>query len=67
MIEQEAVAGIGDLRHAGDAGGQAREEAADRHVGVDEVRFLGAQDGDQGPERAEMRQRATGGGRRGSG
>ena len=37
MIEQEAVAGVGDLRHTGDAGGQARQEAADWHVRVDDV------------------------------
>ena len=57
VVEQEAVAGIGDLRHAGDAGGQARQEAADRHMGVDEVGLFGAQDGHQRPERPEMRQR----------
>jgi hypothetical protein len=47
VIEQEAVAGIGDLRHAGEMGGQACQEAADRHVGVNKIRLFRAQDGHQ--------------------
>ena len=45
MVEEEAVAGIGDFGDPGLVGGEARQEAADRHVGVDDIGFFGAQDG----------------------
>ena len=57
LVEQEAVAGIGDARHAGGAGGEAGEKAADRHVRVHEVRPLGAEQVVQRNERAPLRGR----------
>ena len=47
LVEQEAVARVGDVRHAGGAGGHAREEAADGHVGVHQVRLFGAEEREQ--------------------
>jgi hypothetical protein len=57
LVEQEAVARVGDMRHAGGAGGHAGQEAADGHVGVDEIGFFGAEQGQQGTEGAVLRQR----------
>jgi hypothetical protein len=54
LVEQESVAGIGDMRHAGGLRGHAGEEAADRHVGVDEVRFFGAEQGEKGAVGADL-------------
>ena len=48
LVEQESVAGIGDTWHPGLAGGHAGEEAADGHVGVNEVGFFGAEQSEQG-------------------
>jgi hypothetical protein len=57
LIEEIAVAGVGDARHAGDAGGEAGQEAADRHVRVHEVRAFGAHQDDEGAEGTPLRQR----------
>ena len=57
LVEQEAVAGIGDPRHAGGIGGPAGEEAADRHVAVHDVRALAAQQADEGYKGAELGER----------
>ena len=56
-VEPEAVAGAGDARHASPPGGHPRQEAADRHVGVNEVRLFLAEQADQGAERVPMGQR----------
>ena len=50
LVEQEAVAGVGDHRHAGRARGEAGEEAADGHVRVHQ---LGAFLADEPVERQE--------------
>ena len=43
LVEQEAVAGIGDSRHADAAGGEATDDAADRHVRVHQIEAFVAQ------------------------
>ncbi len=57
LVEQEAMTGIGDPRHARDTGGQAAEEAADRHMGMHQIRALAPQQGDQRAEGPPLRQR----------
>jgi hypothetical protein len=47
LVEQESVAGIRDAGHPGLAGGHTGEESADGHVGVNEVGFFGAEQGQQ--------------------
>jgi hypothetical protein len=54
LVVQEAVAGVGDARHPGEARGQPAQEAADRHMRMDQVRLLGAQQAHQGGERARV-------------
>ena len=62
LVEEEAVACVGDVGDAGDAGGEAGEEAADGHVGVDDVGPFRAEQGEEGAERAELGARAEGAG-----
>ncbi len=63
LVEQEAVAGIGDARHPGDPRRQPRQEAADRHMRVHEVGLLAPGTAHQGAEGAPDAPAARGGAR----
>ena len=56
LVEEEAVARVGDVRDPSDAGGEAGDEAADRHVGVDHVRPLAPEQRDHGAQSPPLRQ-----------
>ena len=54
LVEKETVAGVGDVGHTAEPGREAGEESADWHVGVHQVRALGADEADQGAQRRPL-------------
>jgi hypothetical protein len=57
LIEQEAMAGIGDAWHARRPRRQSAEEAAQRHMGMDHVGLFGPQQPHQGHKACGLGQR----------